>query len=231
MTLTDVVNKAREEGRSQLTEAEAKTIVAGAGIATTMPRLAGSAAEAASLAKEMGFPIVLKIDSPDIVHKSDAGGVKVGIGSEVEVVRAYEVMLEDVAGYAPDARINGVTVQQMAPPGIEVIVGVSQDPQFGPVLMFGLGGVLVEVLQDVSFRVVPVTRWDARRMVRDLKGYPVLRGFRGQPAASLEALEDLLLKVSRLVEENPEIEELDLNPVFAYPDGALAVDARISLRA
>jgi acetyl-CoA synthetase (ADP-forming) len=230
MTLRDVAKSAREEGRSQLTEIEAKMVVAEAGIPTTMPRSARSAAEAASLAKEIGFPVVLKIDSPDIVHKSDAGGVQVGIESEAGVVQAYEAMLEDVARHAPDARINGVTVQQMAPPGIEVIVGVSRDLQFGPVLMFGLGGVLVEVLQDVSFRVLPITRWDARQMIRDLKGYPVLRSFRGQPAASLEGLECLLLKVSGLVDENPEIDELDLNPVFAYPDGAVAVDARISLR-
>ena len=181
------------------------------------------------MAKEIGFPVVLKIDSHDIVHKSDAGGVRIGIGSEAEVKQAYEEMMEGVTRSAPDAKINGITVQQMAPPGIEVIVGVSRDLQFGPVLMFGLGGVLVEVLQDVSFRVVPITRWDAHQMMRDLKGYPVLCGFRGQPAASLEALEGLLIKVSRLVDENPEIEELDLNPVFAYPDGAVAVDARISL--
>ena len=129
--------------------------------------------------------------------------------------------------HEPNARIEGVAVQKMARPGIEVIVGMSKDPQFGPVLMFGLGGVLVEVLKDVSFRIVPLEPRDARQMVREIKGFPVLQGFRGQEPADLEALEQLLLKVSSFVDAHPEIEELDLNPVFAYKDGALAVDARI----
>ena len=225
----DMIRTARREGRPQLTESEAKVVIAEAGIATTTPRLSTSSEEAASLAQEMGFPVVLKIDSPDIVHKSDAGGVRLGLGSADEVMWAYKEMLSDVAQQTPDATVAGITVQPMAPSGIEVIVGVSRDPQFGPVLMFGLGGILVELLQDVSFRVVPISRWDAEQMIRDLKGYRVLQGFRGQPPVSLEALEELLLKVSHLVEENPEIAELDLNPVIAYPDGAVAVDARISL--
>ena len=129
----------------------------------------------------------------------------------------------------PKARIEGVSVQKMARPGVEVIIGMSQDPQFGPVLMFGLGGVLVEVLKDVSFRLVPLEPRDARQMVREIKGFPLLEGYRGQEPADVEALERLLLRLSEFVEKHPEISELDLNPVFAYKDGALAVDARIVL--
>jgi len=127
----------------------------------------------------------------------------------------------------PQAIIQGVSVQPMAPPGVEVIVGMSQDPQFGPVLMFGLGGVLVEVLKDVSFRIVPVTKRDAGEMIREIKGYPILEGYRGQEPASIPALEELIVEVSQFVEQNPQIKELDLNPVFAYKDKAIAVDARI----
>jgi acyl-CoA synthetase (NDP forming) len=129
----------------------------------------------------------------------------------------------------PDATIDGVSVQRMAAPGIEVIAGMTTDPQFGPVLMFGLGGVLVEVLKDVAFRVVPITARDARQMVRDIQGFPLLQGYRGQEPADLDALEALLLKLSSFVEAHPDVSELDLNPVFAYPKGAVAVDARIAL--
>ena len=165
--------------------------------------------------------------SPDVTHKSDVGGVKLGLDSEETVAAAFQEITIAVKRQQSEARIEGVAVQKMAHPGIEVIVGMSKDPQFGPVLMFGLGGVLVEVLKDVAFRIVPLEARDARQMIREIKGFPVLEGFRGQEPADLEALEKLLLKVSAFVEAHPEIEELDLNPVFAYKDGALAVDARI----
>jgi acyl-CoA synthetase (NDP forming) len=129
----------------------------------------------------------------------------------------------------PEAKIDGVSVQKMASPGTEVIIGMSKDPQFGPVIMFGLGGVLVEVLKDVSFRIVPLTKRDASEMIREIKGYPILEGFRGQEPASIPALEELIVKVSQFVEQNSQIKELDLNPIFAYKDGAVAVDARIVL--
>ena len=129
----------------------------------------------------------------------------------------------------PEARIQGVSVQKMARPGVEVIIGMSKDDQFGPVLMFGLGGILVEVLKDVSFRIVPLAKRDAAEMVREIKGYPLLEGYRGQEAVDISYLEELLLKVSDFVEQNPEVKELDLNPIFAYSDGAVAVDARVIL--
>ena len=227
MSIVDVIDHARAEGRTVLTEIESKQILEEAGIPTAGARLAKKAEEAVAAAKDLGYPVVLKIVSPDVTHKSDVGGVRLGLDSGEAVTAAFSEIVEAVKQRQPDARIDGVAVQKMARPGIEVIVGMSKDPQFGPVLMFGLGGILVEVLKDVAFRIVPLEPRDARQMVREIKGFPVLQGFRGQEPADLEALEKLLLKVSAFVEAHPEIEELDLNPVFAYKDGALAVDARI----
>ncbi|MFQ5472854.1 MAG: acetate--CoA ligase family protein, partial [Dehalococcoidia bacterium] len=169
----------------------------------------------------------LKIVSEDVTHKSDVGGVKVGIESAEEVRAAFDEIVAAVKKTQPDAAIDGVAVQKMAPAGTEVIIGVSKDPQFGPVVMFGLGGILVEVLKDVSFRIVPLEGRDARQMVREIKGFPVLEGVRGQDPADLDAIEGLILQISKFIEAHPEIEELDLNPVFAYKDGCIAVDARI----
>jgi acyl-CoA synthetase (NDP forming) len=153
--------------------------------------------------------------------------VRLGLESKDEVEEAFGEIMDAVKAAQPDAKIEGVAVQKMAPQGTEVIVGMSKDPQFGPVMMFGLGGILVEVLKDVAFRIVPLEPKDAREMVREIKGFPVLEGVRGQKPADISALEGLILKVSEFIEAHPEIEELDLNPVFAYPDGVLAVDARI----
>ncbi len=227
MSIADVIDRAKGQGRSVLTEVESKQILEEAGIPTASARLARTADEAVAAAGELGYPVVLKIVSPDVTHKSDVGGVRLGLDSPAAVAAAFQDIAEAVKQRQPDARIEGAAVQKMARPGIEVIVGMSKDPQFGPVLMFGLGGVLVEVLKDVAFRIVPLEPRDARQMIREIKGYPALQGFRGQEPADLEALEKLLLKVSTFVEAHPEIEELDLNPVFAYKDGALAVDARI----
>lgn len=227
MSIVDVIDRAKSEGRAVLTEVESKQILEEAGIPAASARLARTADEAVEAASEFGYPVVLKIVSPDVTHKSDVGGVKLGLDSEETVAAAFQEITKAVKRQQSDARIEGVAVQKMARPGIEVIVGMSKDPQFGPVLMFGLGGVLVEVLKDVAFRIVPLEARDARQMIREIKGFPVLEGFRGQEPADLEALEKLLLKVSAFVEAHPEIEELDLNPVFAYKDGALAVDARI----
>jgi acyl-CoA synthetase (NDP forming) len=164
-----------------------------------------------------------------VVHKSDSGGVKLGLANATQVGKAYDEIMSSVKKAYPEAQIDGVSVQTMAPPGVEVIVGMSKDAQFGPVLMFGLGGILVEVLKDVSFRIVPVTERDAGEMVKEIKGYPLLQGYRGQKPANIPALEQLIVKVSQFVEKNPQIRELDLNPIFAYPDKAVAVDARIIL--
>jgi acyl-CoA synthetase (NDP forming) len=217
------------KSQNLLTEVESKELLKKAGIPIVEAKLARSKKEAISISKEMGFPVVLKISSPDVIHKSDSGGVKLGLANAAQVGKAYSEIISSVKGTYPEAQIEGVSVQPMAPPGVEVIVGMSKDPQFGPVLMFGLGGILVEVLKDVSFRIVPVTERDAREMIREIKGYPILEGYRGQKPASIPSLEKLIVKVSQFVEKNPQIKELDLNPIFAYPDKAVAVDARIIL--
>ena len=229
MSIASIIDKAKAEGRKVLSEVESKQLLEEAGVSTARARLAATREEAQAQARETGFPAVLKIISPDISHKSDVGGVKLDLKSAEEVGAAFDEIMASVKNAAPDATIEGVSVQQMARPGVEVIVGISQDAQFGPVLMFGLGGVFVEVLKDVAFRIVPITPRDAHQMVRDIKGYPVLEGFRGQEPADVAALEQLLLRVSEFAEQHPEVAELDLNPIFAYKDGALAVDARVVL--
>ena len=229
MSQHQVLTRARSEGRGQLTEVEAKDWLQEAGFPVVEARLARSQVQAVALSREMGFPVALKIASPQVVHKSDAGGVKLGLASQRAVARAYRDIMASVKAKHPEARIDGASVQRMASHGTEVIMGMSKDPQFGPVLMFGLGGIWVELLKDVAFRIVPLLPRDAREMVREIKGFPLLEGYRGSPPAHLPTLEDMLLKLSSFVEANPDIKELDLNPVFAYPDGAMIADARIIL--
>jgi len=229
MNKKTILEKAKKERRTLLTEVESKQLLEKAGISVIKTKLATSMKDAVALSKEMGFPVVLKIASPDVVHKSDAGGVKVGLKNVTQVSQAYREIMTSVKQKHPKATILGVSVQPMAKPGVEVIIGMSKDPQFGPVLMFGLGGILVEILKDVSFRIVPLTRRDAREMIRDIKGYPVLEGYRGQEPVNVPFLEEMLLKVSDFAEQNPEVKELDLNPIFAYGDVAVAVDARVVL--
>jgi len=230
-TTQDIIGQSRQQGRALLTEVEAKQLLSAAGIPVTPTYMARSKAQAVALAQQAGLPVALKVLSPDIVHKSDVGGVKLGLASKRQVELAYDDIMASAREKAPGANVWGVSVQKMARPGVEVIVGMSKDVQFGPVLMFGLGGVLVEVLQDVAFRIVPLTAFDAREMIRDIKGFPILQGVRGQKPVNLESLERILLQVSALVEATPTIKELDLNPIFAYEDSAVAVDARIVLEA
>jgi len=227
--MTDIIATARKQKRTLLSEVEAKDLLAEAGIPVARAILAKGQKKAVEAAEAVGYPVVMKIVSPDIAHKSDVGGVTRGLKDAKSVRKAYKEMLARVAEVAPHAKITGVAIQNMAPQGIEVIVGATTDPQFGPVMMFGLGGVFVEVLKDVAFRIAPLEPRDASQMVREIKGLPVLQGARGAQPADLSALERLIGQVSKFVADNPEVAELDLNPVFAYPDGALAVDARIVL--
>ena len=224
-----IIEKAMAEGRAVLTEMESKELLASLGIRTTEMRLATSREDAVAVSREVGYPCVLKVSSPDISHKSDAGGVKLGLASEEQVAEAYDAILSSCREKVPEAAIEGVTVQSMAPPGLEVIVGMATDPQFGPVLMFGLGGVAVEVLKDVSFKLAPLTRDDAHRAVTEIRAARLLEGFRGSAPVDKPALEEILLRVSEFVVKTPEVREMDLNPIFAYPDGAIAVDARVIL--
>ncbi len=224
-----ITNTVKGGSRTILTETEAKELLSQAGISVVDTRLATSKEEAISISKQLGFPVVLKIASPDITHKSDAGGIELGLKTSKQVGKAYDDILAATSQKHPQAVIYGVSVQKMLRPGVEVIIGMTKDAQFGPVLMFGLGGILVEILKDVSFRIVPLGRRDAREMIKEIKGYPLLEGYRGQEPVDVSYLEELLLKVSQFVEKNPEIKELDINPIFAYGDGAVAVDARVIL--
>jgi acyl-CoA synthetase (NDP forming) len=231
MSKAEILATARREKRTLLTEIESKEILKAAKIPVVETRLATSKKEAVEIAAKMGFPVVMKIVSPDISHKSDVGGVKLGIQNATQAGKAYSEILASVKKHDRKAKIVGVTVQKMARQGLEIIIGMTKDAQFGPVIMFGLGGILVEVLKDVSFRIVPLEKRDAAEMITEIKGFPILKGYRGQEPANVPFLEDLIVKVSDFVEKNPEIKELDLNPVFAYKDGAMAVDARIILEA
>jgi len=224
-----IIDNVLKSGRTVLTEVESKQLVAEAGVPVVETKLAKTKAEAVSLSKKVGFPVVLKIVSPDIIHKSDIGGVKLGLANATQVGKAFAEIMAAAKKANKKADIQGISVQKMARPGVEVIMGMSKDAQFGPVLMFGLGGVFVEVLKDVAFRIVPLNRRDASQMIREIKGYPLLEGYRGQEPANITMLEDLLLKLSDFVDKNPKIKEMDLNPIFAYKDRALAVDARVIL--
>jgi len=229
MTANKIISVAKKEGRTALTEPESKKLLTEAGIKCTEIKVAKTSKEAITAAKKFGFPVVLKIVSPDILHKTDVGGVKLNLRNDKEVGKAFDEITKSAKKHQPKARIQGISVQPMARKGIEIIIGMNKDQQFGPVLMFGLGGILVEVLKDVSFRIVPLTKRDAREMIKEIKGYPILQGYRGHEPANIELLEDILLKVSKFVEDQPEIKELDINPIFAYRDSALALDARIIL--
>ena len=222
---SEIIHQAVRDNRSYLMEHESKEILEGAGIATTGYLVARSEDEALALCEKIGFPVVMKIVSPDVVHKSDAGGVRLNLQSADDVRKAYRGMM-DAFKYQ---HIEGITIQRMAAPGIEAIIGVTRDPSFGPLIMFGLGGVFVEVLRDVSFRILPITEKDAAEMIEEIRGSDILKGYRGRPV-DLQSLQQLLLKISRLINENPEIHELDLNPLFLYSEGYIAVDARMFVR-
>ncbi|MGB9714344.1 MAG: acetate--CoA ligase family protein [Candidatus Bathyarchaeales archaeon] len=224
-----IFNEARKAGRNYLLETEAKNVCVEYGIPVTKFKLAKSDAEAVKFAEEIGYPVVLKIVSPDIIHKSDVGGVIVNLKDAKDVRGAYKQILENVKKHKADARIEGILVQEMAPASTEVIVGAVKDPQFGPAIMFGIGGIFVEVLKDVTFRIAPITEEEAREMITEVKAYPLLKGYRNLPPADINTIVDILLKTSRLVTEHQEIKELDLNPIMVYEKGAKTVDARIIL--
>ncbi len=227
--IKSIIERAYSEGRNRLLEPEAKQICKLAGLPVDDWHVAKTADEAVNYASRLGYPVVMKIVSPQVVHKSDVGGVMLNLDSEEKVRAAYSEILENVKAKVPEAEVKGILVERMAPPGIETIVGALKDPQFGPTIMFGLGGIFVEVFRDVSFRVAPLTEADALSMIREIKAYPVLAGARGKPPADIGALISTLMKTSQLVVAIPEIRELDFNPTIVYPSGARIVDARIIL--
>ena len=216
-----------------LSEHESKELLKLYGIPVTIERLASSPQEAISVAEEIGFPVVLKINSPDILHKSEADVIRLGVSSIEEIVSCYEELIEHAVRYDSQARINGVVVQEMIQGGTEVIAGMSLDPQFGPTIAFGLGGIFVEVLKDISLRVTPLSESDAKLMVREIKGYPILNGIRGKARADIEAIENLLLKLSQLAEDWKDyIAEIDINPLIVFDEGQglKALDALVVLK-
>jgi acetate---CoA ligase (ADP-forming) len=226
-----VFQSVRDSGRLELGELEAREVVEAYGFRLPKSVLVKSAEEAAAAAHTVGLPCVMKISSPDILHKSDIGGVKVGLKTEEDVVSTYSDMVDSISRKKPDALIEGVLVQEMVSGGKEIILGMMRDPQFGPMLMFGLGGIYVEVLKDVAFRIAPLTRADAETMIEEIRSVALLKGARGEAPADLDAVVDGLLKLSQLVSDFPEIVELDVNPllVFGKGEGAIALDARLTL--
>ena len=228
-TLRALIDNARSAGRVALGAPEAQLFCDRYGIFTPKQGLAKTSTEAVKLAGRFGFPVVLKIVSDDILHKTEAGGVITGVGSAAEVRRSFDELIKNAKRYRKNAAIQGVQVQQMLKGGQEVMVGAVTDPSFGKLIAFGLGGVLVEVIKDITFRLAPVGKKDAMSMLDSVGASEVLRGVRGQKGVDRAALADIICKVSKLVNDFPEIHEVDLNPIFATEKGAHAVDVRIVL--
>jgi len=218
--------------KKPLTELEAKEFLEKYGIPFPRRAVAKTEDEAVQKAHEIGYPVVFKILSPDIIHKTDVGGVKIGIKNDDEAREAFREIMENVKQKMPNARIEGILVEEMVQGGHEVIIGGLQDPTFGPVIMFGgLGGIYVELFKDVTFRLAPIDYDEAEEMIKETKGYKVLMGFRGKEQANIEILKDLIVKTSKIIAENQNILELDLNPVRIFKDKAVVLDAKILVKA
>ncbi|MFD4769314.1 acetate--CoA ligase family protein [Streptomyces niveus] len=224
-----MIKAALAQGRTSLTAPEGKVVTDAYGIPTPGEALAESADDAVAVAARIGFPVAMKIVSPEILHKTDAGGVRIGVGSAAEVRSAFTTIVSNARKYDPKAQILGVQVQQMVPAGTEILIGTVTDPTFGKVVAFGLGGVLVEVLKDVTFRLAPATKDEALSMLDGIRAAEILRGVRGGAAVDRDALADLVVRVSQLAADFPHIAEVDLNPVFASENGVMAADVRILL--
>lgn len=226
MNVSEVLKSKIESNQTILTEYESKELLQEIGIPIPSQKLTTSLEETRSAAEEIGFPIVLKLIAEDVVHKSDTGAVKLNIKDKDELETAFTDLMN-----IPTQKEKKISVQKMADePITELIIGMTTDAQFGPALMFGIGGILVELLEDVSFRIAPITEYDAKEMIHEIKGFPILDGYRGKPKADLDAIVDTLLKFSDFVIEHEEINEMDLNPVFIYEKGLICVDARIILK-
>jgi acetyl coenzyme A synthetase (ADP forming)-like protein len=227
-----VIDRVRSEERVSIGDAEAREILRAYGLRIPRSEIADTPEKAVEIAREIGYPVVLKIASPEILHKTDVGGVKVGLENRDEVVDAFELMVYRAQRYVPEAHIWGCLVQEMVPSeGLEVLVGMNRDPQFGPLVTFGLGGIYVETLKDVTFRVAPFSVYEAEAMLSEIRARALLDGVRGQPAVDKEAIVDTLLRIGQLVQDFPEIVELDINPLVVFPQnqGAIAIDMRLIL--
>jgi acetyl coenzyme A synthetase (ADP forming)-like protein len=230
-TVAELFEKIRSEGRLSIGDFEARAVLDAYGMAIPRSEIAATPDDAVRIANEIGFPIVLKIASPDILHKTDMGGVRVGLSSAQEVRDAFELMVYRANRYLPEARVLGCLVQEMAPAGLEILIGMNRDPQFGPLVTFGLGGIYVETLKDVTFRIAPFSRKEATQMLTEIRTHALLDGVRGNPPADKEVIIDTLLRIGQLVQDFPEITELDINPLIVYEEGqgGIAIDMRLIL--
>lgn len=224
----EIVNMALAQKRSLL-EPEAKALINSVGIPIPSSGAARDEDEAVNIAESISYPVVLKVISPQVIHKTDFGGVKIGARNKDEVKRDFSDIIENIRRKVPDAEVIGILVEKMAFQSTEVIIGGIRDLQFGPAIMFGLGGIFTEILKDISFRLAPVTRDESFSMMEELKGYPLITGYRGNKPLDRDTLSDAIVKVSELMTGLEEIQEIDLNPVFLYPEGLIVVDARIIL--
>jgi len=224
-----IIEKVREEGRKVLLEVEAKELIRAYGIPTPLTVLVKTEDEAVEAANKIGYPVVLKVSSPQILHKTDIGGVVLNINSDREVREAFRTILNRARKYVPRAVLYGITVQKMVPRGREVIIGVSKDPTFGYLIMFGSGGIYANLFRDVSFRLTPVTLGEVKEMLRETKAYAILKGIRGEPPADISSVINVILRVNQLIQDVPEIVEMDINPLFVYEEGegCLALDVKI----
>ncbi len=223
---SEIIKNYLSQGKKVLTEFESKELLEKIGIPITKQKLTSDKNDVVRFADEIGYPVVMKLMADDVVHKSDAGAVKLNLQNKEEIEKSFDELMN-----IPSKSEKKINIQKMADePITEIIIGMTTDPQFGPALMFGIGGILVELLEDVSFRIAPIEKFDANEMIHEIKGFPLLDGFRGKPKADIDAIIDALLKVSDLVIQNPEIYEMDLNPIFVYNSGIVCVDARIILK-
>ncbi|MCD6330585.1 MAG: acetate--CoA ligase family protein, partial [Thermoplasmata archaeon] len=228
--IREIIENARKEGRNKLLSHEAKEILRAVGIDVPEFYLAKSIDDAVKAANKIGYPVVMKIVSEDIIHKTDVGGVALNIENEKEVVEAFEAIMENCKRNVPHAKIRGIEISKMLPKGVETIVGSTTDASFGKVVMFGLGGIYVEVMKDVTFRVAPVPKKEIRRMIREVESYPLLMGVRGEKRKDIDAIVDTIYRVGLLVDKFKEIVELDINPLIVYEKGAKVVDARMVIK-
>lgn len=230
MACQEIINRSISRGETVIPELDAQKICAAFRIPYVETMMAQDKEQCLDAAQRMGYPVVIKIVSKQITHKSDVGGVVIGIGGAKQLASAYDSLWETVKKNDPTAVITGVLVQKQAPKGIEVAVGGLRNEHFGPVVMFGLGGIYIEVFKDVSFRLAPLDKDEALRQIKETRAYPLLQGARGQARCDIGALCDLIVNTAQLISTHPEIQELDFNPVFCYPDGCTSVDARIVLK-
>ena len=229
--VVEIFAKVRQDGRLKMGDAEARDILEAYKIPIPASRLCRTADEAVAFADETGYPVVMKIASPDILHKTDIGGVRMNVQNAGDVRDSFDLITFRATRYMPDADIWGCLVQQQVYGGKEVIIGMNRDPQFGPLVMFGLGGVYVEALKDVTFRIAPFSREEAMEMMREMRSFNLLTGVRGEAKSDLRAIADTLLKVSQLVVDFPDIVELDINPLIVFEDGkgVIGIDMRLVL--